>query len=163
MQPPTHVTRRRVLGGAAAGLSLPVLAACSTDGGDDSSSRQTGTPEPSEPTGTGSPDTQSPDTDSGAPSDDAADALVATSEVPVGSGVILDDVVVTQPSEGEFKAFSATCTHQGCKVSSVDTAIHCVCHDSQFSITDGSVEAGPATAPLPEESISVAGDSIVQG
>ena len=55
------------------------------------------------------------------------------------------DVVVTQPTAGEFKAFSATCTHQGCKVKSVaDGVIVCPCHGSKFAIADGSVAAGPA-------------------
>jgi len=42
----------------------------------------------------------------------------------VGGGIILPDeqVVVTQPSAGEFKAFTAVCTHAQCVVSSVRTA-----------------------------------------
>ena len=74
--------------------------------------------------------------------------LTTTSEIPVGGGTIFADeqVVVTQPTEGEFKAFTAVCTHQGCHVSSVsDGTINCACHGSQFSIDDGSVEPGPAT------------------
>ena len=72
------------------------------------------------------------------------------------------DVVVTQPTAGEYKAFSATCTHQGCKVKSVtDGVIVCPCHGSKFAIADGSVASGPAKAPLPEKSVSVEGGSIV--
>ena len=46
--------------------------------------------------------------------------------VPVGGGVILtkDEVVVTQPEAGTFKAFSAVCTHQGCLVGLVDQRSH---------------------------------------
>jgi Rieske Fe-S protein len=91
-------------------------------------------------------------------------ALVATGEVPVGGGVIVADakVVVTQPTEGEFKAFSSTCTHQGCQVSSVSTeAILCACHGSSFSLTDGAVLGGPATAPLPEVAVALDGDEVV--
>ena len=70
-------------------------------------------------------------------------------DVPVGGGKIFDQVVVTQPAAGTFKAFSATCTHQGCTVSEVTaTGISCPCHGSVFSITDGSVVNGPATKPL---------------
>ncbi len=70
-------------------------------------------------------------------------------------------MVVTQPSAGEFKAFSATCTHQGCAVKSVsDGVINCPCHNSNFSIADGSVQSGPATKPLPSVAITVSGDSI---
>ena len=80
----------------------------------------------------------------------------SVSDVPVGGGNIYADakVVVTQPKEGEFKAFSAVCTHQGCIVSSVsDGEIHCACHGSAYAITDGSVVGGPAPAPLPSEKI----------
>ena len=52
--------------------------------------------------------------------------------------------MVTQPTEGEFKAFSAVCTHQGCLVASVsDGTINCDCHGSKFSIETGDAEAGP--------------------
>ncbi|MFC7897716.1 Rieske (2Fe-2S) protein [Streptomyces sp. NPDC057381] len=89
--------------------------------------------------------------------------LVRTSEVPVGGGKILADrkIVVTQPQQGEFKAFSAVCTHQNCLVSDVrDGTIDCACHGSRFSVADGSVEQGPATRPLPEERIAVDGNSV---
>jgi Rieske Fe-S protein len=91
-------------------------------------------------------------------------ALATTSSIPVGGGTVFadKDVVVTQPTAGDFKAFSATCTHQGCKVKSVaDGVIVCPCHGSKFAIADGAVTAGPAKSPLPEKSVSVEGDSIV--
>ena len=52
-----------------------------------------------------------------------------------GGKVFADDkVVVTQPEKGEFKAFSAVCTHAGCLVSGVkDSVITCDCHGSRFS------------------------------
>jgi Rieske Fe-S protein len=76
---------------------------------------------------------------------------VATSKVPVGGGVILEDAdyVITQPSKGQYKAFSKICTHQGCPVASVeDGVIHCNCHGSEYSIKDGSVTNPPATKGL---------------
>ncbi|MER6346372.1 Rieske (2Fe-2S) protein [Streptomyces sp. NPDC001595] len=89
--------------------------------------------------------------------------LGRTADIPEGGGKVFADegVVVTQPSAGEFKAFSSKCTHQGCAVKDVrDGLIICPCHDSHFSATDGSVKKGPATKPLPAEKITVDGDEI---
>ncbi|MEU5660768.1 Rieske (2Fe-2S) protein [Streptomyces sp. NPDC047737] len=91
--------------------------------------------------------------------------LARTSDVPAGGGTIFKDrkIVVTQPAAGEFRAFSAVCTHAGCIVASVgDGTIDCACHGSRFSIRDGAVEHGPATRPLPAERIAVDGDVIRQ-
>ncbi len=93
----------------------------------------------------------------------AAGALAATSDIPVGGGKIFDTqlTVVTQPTAGEFKAFSAVCTHMGCTVSQIaDGRIDCPCHGSEYSITDGAVLAGPAPRPLPAKTIKITGDSI---
>lgn len=93
----------------------------------------------------------------------AADALSSTSAIPVGGGKIFPAklVVVTQPAAGEFKAFSAVCTHMGCTVSQISMGrIDCPCHGSEYSIKDGAVLAGPAPAPLPAKTIKVTGDSI---
>ena len=93
----------------------------------------------------------------------AGGALAKTSEIPVGGGTVFKEqkVVVVQPKSGEFKAFSAICTHQGCSVGSVaNGTIDCPCHGSKFKIEDGSVTAGPAKKPLPEQQIKVDGDQI---
>ncbi|MFI1724192.1 Rieske (2Fe-2S) protein [Streptomyces sp. NPDC020489] len=93
----------------------------------------------------------------------AGTELARTGEIPVGGGKIFKDekVVVTQPKEGEFKAFTNICTHQQCPVANVDGGtINCTCHGSRFSITDGSVTNPPATQPLAEKKITVKGDSI---
>ncbi|MFG2547119.1 Rieske (2Fe-2S) protein [Streptomyces sp. NPDC048594] len=89
--------------------------------------------------------------------------LTTTDGIPVRGGRILAEqkIVVTQPEPGEFKAFSAVCTHQGCIVSDVrDGTIDCACHNSRFSVADGSVEHGPATEPLPGKRITVEGNSV---
>ncbi|GLZ29911.1 iron-sulfur protein [Lentzea sp. NBRC 105346] len=97
------------------------------------------------------------------PTQNPTGELVKTSAVPPGGGVIIGDkqVVVTQPQQGTFKAFSAICTHQGCTVANVQgETINCECHGSKYNIADGSVAEGPATQPLAEKKISVQGDAI---
>ena len=91
--------------------------------------------------------------------------LAATAEIPVGGGKILTakKIVITQPRAGSFDAFTAICTHLGCTVNTVaDGTIDCPCHGSKFSISDGSVINGPATAPLARINIKVQGNSIAQ-
>ncbi|GGQ12238.1 Rieske (2Fe-2S) protein [Kribbella sp. NPDC020789] len=152
-QPASGPARRTVVAAAgAAGLTV-ALTACG--GSDDDASAA-----PSQ---------------SGGAADDAANGggtggssgggtqLASTADIPEGGGKVFADqkVVVVQPSAGEFKAYSATCTHQGCAVKSVsDGLINCPCHNSNFSVADGSVSSGPATKPLPEVRITVDGDSI---
>jgi nitrite reductase/ring-hydroxylating ferredoxin subunit len=80
-----------------------------------------------------------------------------------GSGTIFTGpkVAVTQPAAGQFKAFSAICTHMGCIVGQVSNGtIDCPCHGSQYSIATGAVVAGPAPAPLPAARIKVSGGSV---
>jgi Rieske Fe-S protein len=90
-------------------------------------------------------------------------ALASTSEIPVGGGKVFsaEKVVVTQPTAGEFKAFSAVCTHMQCLVDKVASGtIDCPCHGSEFSVTNGSVVSGPAPSPLPAQAIKVTGGRI---
>src|SRR4051794_10157873 len=84
-------------------LSAAALAACTTYGKKPAAS--------SAPVPTASGGTPAPGT--------SANAVAKTSEVPVGSGVIVGDVVITQPSSGEFRGFSTTCTHAGCAVNEI--------------------------------------------
>ncbi|KAA1429237.1 ubiquinol-cytochrome c reductase iron-sulfur subunit [Nocardioides antri] len=149
------ISRRRALGGAAGlGVGLPLLAACGDDGSDSGSDPATS--DPASPTSADG----KPSASESAPAGEG----IATSEVPVGGGIIADQVVITQPTEGEFKAFTAVCTHQQCLVGDVSGGtINCPCHGSQFSIEDGSVTAGPAPSPLDTVGLSVDGGRIVVG
>lgn len=155
----TAQTPRRTLFVAAASGAAAALTGCTVYGRDDPAA---------EPEGSAT----QPDESGDGGDESGGEVLATTGEVDVGGGVILADrgVVVTQPSSGEFKGFSATCTHQGCTVSSVsDGTINCACHGSKFSIEDGSVVQAAsgltpeAQAPLPEVPISVDGDSILAG
>jgi nitrite reductase/ring-hydroxylating ferredoxin subunit len=151
------LTRRRALGAAVGGLSLPVLSACG--GGSSTTATSPGSTKPSARSGGG---TTPPS---------GAEALVAAAQVPVGGGVVLGDqnVVVTQPKKGTFDGFSATCTHLGCILADVaGGTINCGCHGSQFSITTGANVTGPLGSPagsvpaLPKVPVKVQGGTVVR-
>ncbi|MEU8261425.1 Rieske (2Fe-2S) protein [Micromonospora sp. NPDC048999] len=144
---PGTQTRRALLAGAGAVGTAVVLAGCGSD-------------EEKSPATAGGPGATSSDPGATA---SAGEAIAKTSDIPVGGGTIFDSkgIVVTQPQAGQFKGFSPVCTHQGCLVSKVEGGtIVCTCHDSRFSIVDGSVKQGPARQPLPPKNIKVTGDQI---
>jgi Rieske Fe-S protein len=144
-----NTRRRNVIVGAGIGLAATALAACTTYG-KKPAAEPAGSPSGTAPGG-------SADGPAGVPA-----ALTKTADVPVGSGVIVGDVVITQPTAGVFEAFSTVCTHAGCNVSEVTDLISCPCHGSKFKL-DGTVSNGPAKAPLESKAIKVQGDSIVAG
>ena len=140
-QPQEGTSRRAAIAGVGLAGLAAALTACGASGGSGSGSAQ------------GS-------SNSGGSS---GDALASTSEIPVGGGKVFsaEQVVVTQPAAGKFRAFSAVCTHEQCLVDRVaNGTIDCPCHGSEFSVKNGSVVSGPAPSPLPEKSITVAGGKI---
>lgn len=105
------------------------------------------------------------DDDGGGDAVESGAELTTTGEVPVGGGVVLTDakVVVTQPTEGDFQAFTAICTHQQQTVTSVeDGVIRCATHGSEFDATTGGVTQGPATSSLAPVEIKFDGDKILK-
>ena len=154
----TAINRRRALSGSAAvAVGVPLLAAC----GDDSTSSA----DPSSSSSSTPSESSTPTEDGGSASASGGAALASTSDVPVGGCFVVaaSKIVLTQPTEGDFKAFTAVCTHQGCLVeSSTEGDIPCPCHASKFSLEDGSPQSGPASSPLAAVEITVDGDSITQ-
>ncbi|MET4922381.1 Rieske (2Fe-2S) protein [Streptomyces sp. PSRA5] len=142
------VARRTVVAAAGAvGLGAALVACGSDDSADSSAEKPAG--------------------DDGANGDGGSggqgEALAKTTDIPEGGGKVFEDkgVVITQPTAGEFKAFSSVCTHSGCTVGDISNGtITCPCHGSQFDATDGSVKKGPANKPLGATAITVEGDSI---
>jgi Rieske Fe-S protein len=161
------VNRRGVLQSAAAvGVAASAGLALAACGSSDSDSYNSPAPAGSATGGGATTEGAGAATAGGAANTPSGTSLGSTSDVPVGGGKIFSDanVVVTQPTAGTFKAFSTTCTHQGCKVSKVEGGrIKCPCHGSQYSIADGSVEAGPAPRPLPAAPVTVSGTNLVLG
>lgn len=98
------------------------------------------------------------------PAVEAGAELATTSEIPVGGGIILTEqkIVITQPTEGDFQAFTAVCTHQGLLVTSVENGtILCDNHGSSYDATSGDPKGGPATGPLASVEITVDDDKIL--
>lgn len=135
----SNMSRRHVVVGTGVGTLAAVLSACGSGG-------EAPAEQPAE----------SPDAGAS-----AGRPLVKVADVPVESGVVLEDLVVTQPTPGTFTGLSNVCTHKGCKVSEVAGGeIVCPCHGSRFGL-DGSVVKGPATEPLKSRPVAVEGDEVV--
>jgi Rieske Fe-S protein len=140
-RPTDPLSRRHVLGGATAvGLGGPLLSACG--GESESGSASDADPAPSGPTircschGSTYSAVDGTVLSGPAPSALASEPVAvqgqdievdgqvvgSTADVPEGSGAVFPEqkVVVTQPEPGDFKAFTAVCTHQGCLVDSVE-------------------------------------------
>ncbi len=99
----------------------------------------------------------------------AAGGSVDVSAVAVGTAVVVDvegeRFVLAQPTEGEYVAFSARCTHQGTPVEAGDgLVLTCPNHGSVFDAGDeGAVLNGPATSPLVAATVTLEGDQLVLG
>jgi Rieske Fe-S protein len=151
MTPALNLTRRNMIlagGGAAAAAAL---AACST------------TPDTADPAGSATTEPSASSTDSGSPTTEIA----KLADIPVGGGITatLDGqpILLAQPTQGVVVAFSAICTHQGCKVEPADTEFDCPCHQSRFDLATGEVLGGPAPRALDPVAITVDGDTVLAG
>ncbi|MBO8188290.1 Rieske (2Fe-2S) protein [Streptomyces spirodelae] len=133
-------TRRTVLCGAALAALGLTAAACGGGGESDGSSPEPTTDKPVE--------------------------LGAADAVPVGGAKLYADqkVLVSQPEKGDFKAFSAVCTHQGSTLDRIDGEVAvCPLHGSRFQVDSGKVAKGPATTALPSMPVKVEKGKLLAG
>jgi nitrite reductase/ring-hydroxylating ferredoxin subunit len=150
-----HTSRRIVFQGLGALGVAAVLAGC---GGSEEGGSGNGGDAASDPTSGGSKSADDGASPGGTPA-----ALADVSEVPVGGGLILtgENIVITQPAEGDFKAFGARCKHQGFTVTSVeDNTIKCSHHGSAYDAETGEVSSPPAPTGLDPVAIMVQGTKI---
>lgn len=109
------------------------------------------------------------DSGSGGSSSGGSEAIAQASEVESGSAVEFENdgkpAVLVHLRNGDFKAYSAVCTHQGCTVaySQEGGSLNCPCHGSAFDPAQGAeVQAGPAPKPLPEIPVQVRDGAVVR-
>jgi Rieske Fe-S protein len=97
-----------------------------------------------------------------------ASSVVAgkTKDFPPNSGKIVRfgsrPAIVVRLTTGEFRAFSAVCTHLQCTVQfrSDLELIWCACHNGRFDLTGRNV-GGPPPRPLDQLAVVVRGDDVV--
>lgn len=142
------LARREVLGIATAATAAVALSACAAE------------PEAIDSTAPSA-------TVDEAPAELSGEILLGlASDVMVGSGnkFMVDEmltILVTQPKAGDYRGFSATCTHSGCIVTGVQEGeIACGCHGARFDVESGAVLAGPARTALGRINIELRGDEL---
>lgn len=157
------VSRRGVLTGSAAAVAALALGACASTEETGSSTSPT-TSEPAAETPAGTPEA-TPEESSGTGGTASGEALAAT-DFPVGGGVVIAStsqgpVVVTHPTDTEYKGFNARCPHAGCPVAEVlENTIICNCHGSTFDGSTGDRLEGPAPTGLEPVAIQVSDGEI---
>src|SRR5947207_14327011 len=88
------------------------------------------------------------------------------SEIPINSGKLFKfgnkPGILVHAASGEFKAFSAVCTHLECIVQYKPETkqIWCACHNGQYNLNGKNI-GGPPPRPLEEFKVNTRGDEIV--
>jgi thiosulfate dehydrogenase [quinone] large subunit len=176
---PDPQRRALVLGGAGAmalaaltGISaaLTALIGRSLHGSRGGASTATiGGPSPSDSTPTSSP--SAPESAAASPAESTRAAalpgrhIVAASDLPAGRALRFKDrngdpAWLLHEPNGDFRAFSAVCTHAGCSVDISGGEFVCPCHGGRFSAADGSVLGGPPPTPLPGLHVQVVSGDV---
>jgi Rieske Fe-S protein len=91
------------------------------------------------------------------------EVLAKVSDLPVGGGKVVGEVLLVNLGRNQIKAYDAHCTHQGFIVNPPKNGrIVCPNHGSAFQASDGGVVQGPAMRGLTPVKIKVNGDNIVR-
>ncbi|MBX3239774.1 MAG: Rieske 2Fe-2S domain-containing protein [Chitinophagaceae bacterium] len=83
----------------------------------------------------------------------------------IGSSKTSGNVIVIRTGAGNvassFSALSLICTHEQCTIAydAAASDFKCPCHGSEFSVT-GSVNQGPASAPLTKYTVTINGNTL---
>jgi len=89
-----------------------------------------------------------------------------TNELKPNSGKVFPlgskPAILIRLPNGEYRAFSAVCTHLQCTVQYREDfkLIWCACHNGRFDFS-GNVVAGPPPAPLERYDVSISGSDII--
>lgn len=137
------ISRRGVIASAVGVSAVAALAACSPE-----VSNLGNAPETSGPTTNGPV------------------VVAKITDIPIGSGQKYNvegiPILITQPRVGEFRGFSAICTHAGYVMNNMaNSEIKCDNHGAIYSADDGSVLSGPAPRALGKVEVTVEGDDIL--
>jgi len=88
-------------------------------------------------------------------------------EIPVNSAKIVKlgnkPLILVHTETGEYKAFSATCTHLGCVIEyrgDKGGYFHCNCHGGEYDLSGKNI-SGPPPKPLTPYSVSIKDQSII--
>jgi nitrite reductase/ring-hydroxylating ferredoxin subunit len=96
-------------------------------------------------------------------------AVARLDEIPVGGVKMFsypsphDPCLVVRTGTDSFVAYSQKCTHLSCAVyyAAAENRLECPCHKGYFSVSDGSVIAGPPQRALPRVDLERRGEELV--
>jgi nitrite reductase/ring-hydroxylating ferredoxin subunit len=160
---PRGVDRRAVVAGAGLVCLLGALSACGSNAKPTAAGAG-----PSDDGVDGSDDkdgaSSSTSASGGASGAAAGGPLTAVADVPVGGGVVVNDVLVVQPVAGTLKAFDAHCAHKGTIVRAPDASgvVVCPAHGASYMAADGSLVKGPATRGLDAIPVKVVNGKVLR-
>jgi Rieske Fe-S protein len=152
----------RLAGTLGVGVAAASVAACGGSGGGGSGSGGS-----NDSGGENKPETSKSSEKKPEQAESGASAIAAESDVAPGNAKKFkdgdEDAVLVHLDSGDFVAYSAVCTHQGCVVAFKDNQLSCPCHGSVFDPANGGeVVTGPAETPLPEIPVKVEGGNVVK-